>query len=203
MISRSIFLLVFFFSVTVCSEQDSTKTVPSRPEEWAQPIELKGAPNLHKVSDDLYRSAQPTADGMKALKKMGIRTIVSLRYFHSDRDEIGNTELEYIRIPIQAFRMKDKHIIRFLNIVLDSSKTPVLVHCKHGADRTGTAGAVYRLVVQGWSKEDAIQEMKEGGYGFHKVFGNLITYLEKMDVEKLKKKAGVPTRKSDSSSTPP
>jgi len=66
-----------------------------RPAHWAQPVALKGVPNLHKVSDGLHRSAQPTAEGMKNLKGMGIETIVSLRSFHSDRDEIGYTGLAY------------------------------------------------------------------------------------------------------------
>jgi hypothetical protein len=32
---------------------------------WAKKIELSGVSNLHKVSDDLYRGAQPTEEGMK------------------------------------------------------------------------------------------------------------------------------------------
>ena len=46
---------------------------------WAERIELPGLPNLHKVSDDLYRGAQPTAEGMRQLKKIGIKTVVNLR----------------------------------------------------------------------------------------------------------------------------
>ena len=42
-----------------------------RPASWAQPVKLEGVPNLHKVSDTLYRSAQPTAEGMKQLRKTG------------------------------------------------------------------------------------------------------------------------------------
>ena len=64
-----------------------------RPATWAQPIVMEGVPNLHRVSDALYRSAQPTAAGMRHLRKMGVKTIVSLRSFHSDRDEIGDTGL--------------------------------------------------------------------------------------------------------------
>jgi protein tyrosine/serine phosphatase len=191
--TAGLFSLLFGIWIShVPAKQDSSKTEPTRPETWARPVELEGAPNLHRVSDDLYRSAQPTAEGMKALKKMGIRTIVSLRYFRSDRDEIGTTALDYVRIPIQAFRMKDDHIIRFLNVVLDTGKTPVLVHCKHGADRTGTACAAYRMIVQGWTREEAIREMKKGEYGFHKIFGNVIKYLEELDVEKMRKKVGIP-----------
>ena len=47
-----------------------------------------------------------------------------------------------------------------------SHEGPVLVHCKHGADRTGCIVALYRIVFQSWSKEAAIDEMHNGGYGF-------------------------------------
>ena len=66
----------------------------NRPSSWAQPIKMVGVPNLHQVSTNLYRSAQPTAEGMQNLKKKGIETVVNLRAFHSDRDEIGNTGFE-------------------------------------------------------------------------------------------------------------
>ena len=36
--------------------------------------------------------------------------------------------------------------------------TPGLVHCMHGADRTGTLRAPYRIAVQGWSKDDPIKD---------------------------------------------
>ena len=69
-----------------------------RPAEWSQSLLLAGVPNLHKVSDDLYRSAQPTCEGMSNLKKLGVETIVNLRSFHSDRARIGSTGLAYEHI---------------------------------------------------------------------------------------------------------
>ena len=78
-------------------------TVPSGAEQpagsqWATASEKPGLPNLHRVTDDLYRGAQPSAEGMRQLKKMGVRTVVNLRSFHSDRDEIGDTGLAYEHI---------------------------------------------------------------------------------------------------------
>ncbi len=58
------------------------------PLSWAQPIKLDGVPYLHRISTNLYRSAQPTTQGMQNLQRKGIETVVSLRSFHSDRDEI-------------------------------------------------------------------------------------------------------------------
>lgn len=79
----------------VKAEEYPAQSEDDRPPEWAQPLLLAGVPNLHKVSDDLYRSAQPTCEGMSNLKKLGIETIVNLRSFHSDRARIGNTGLAY------------------------------------------------------------------------------------------------------------
>lgn len=157
------------------------------PPEWATPVELEGAPNLHKVSDLLYRGAQPTAEGMPALKELGVKTIVNLRAFHSDRDEIGELALSYEHIPMIAVFPNKDDMIRFLQIVTDETRTPVFVHCQHGADRTGVMIAIYRIVVQGWSKANAIDEMTNGGFGFHSIYQNLIWFLEGLDVEDLKK----------------
>ena len=158
---------------------------------WATPVELAGAPNLHRVSKHLCRSAQPSAEGMRGLKKMGIKTIVNLRGFHSDRDEIGDTEIDYEHIAMAAWHAKDKHVVRFLKIVTDKKKTPVLVHCWHGSDRTGLMCAIYRIVVQGWSKKEALDEMINGGFGYHKMWKNLKEYIEKLDVKSIKRQAGL------------
>ena len=46
--------------------------------------------------------------------------------------------------------------------------------------------AIYRIAVQGWTKEEAIQEMEEGGYGFHEVWKNLPSWIETLDIMKVK-----------------
>jgi protein tyrosine phosphatase (PTP) superfamily phosphohydrolase (DUF442 family) len=167
------------------------KPSEKRPASWAQSIKLDGVPNLHQVSTDLYRSAQPTAEGMRNLKQMGIETIVTLRSFHSDRDEIKDTGLAYEHMYMKAWHPERKEAVRFLQIVSDPKRTPVLVHCLHGSDRTGTMCALYRIVIQGWSKEEAIREMTTGGFGFHEVFKSLPTWLQELDVAALRKDAGI------------
>ncbi len=162
-----------------------------RPNNWALPMQLNGVPNLHKVNDGLYRSAQPSAEGMMNLKKIGIETIVNLRSFHSDRDEIGEINLAYEHIYMKAWHPEEKEVVRFLQIVTNPRRLPVLVHCQHGADRTGTMIALYRVAVQGWSKETALKEMIEGGYGFHGIWQNLINWINDIDVENIKKRAGI------------
>ncbi len=178
-------LLLLILLAPACLAQTT-----NRPVTWATAIEKTGLPNLHKVSDSLYRGAQPDKEGFRQLKAMGIKTVINLRSFHSDRDEMGDTQLRREHIWFKAWNAEDEEIARFLKIVSDTNHTPVFVHCQHGADRTGTMCAIYRVAVQGWSKEDAIKEMVEGGYGFHAIWQNLIRYIRQLDIAAIAKTAG-------------
>jgi protein tyrosine/serine phosphatase len=86
---------------------------------------------------------------------------------------------------------EDEDVLRFLRIVTDTNRAPVFVHCLHGSDRTGTMIAIYRMAVENWSKEAAIEEMTRGGFGFHRVWRNLVKYLRALDVEDLKRRAAI------------
>jgi protein tyrosine phosphatase (PTP) superfamily phosphohydrolase (DUF442 family) len=181
-------ILALVLSYTLCAAQTSS---PPRPAHWAQRIQLEGVPNLHRVSDTLYRSAQPSAEGMRNLKAMGIKTIVNLRSFHSDRDKIKGTGLAYEHIYMKAWHPEEEDAVRFLRIVTSPKGAPVLVHCQHGADRTGAMCAIYRVAVQGWSKEEALKEMTEGEFGFHEIWQDLIWWIDALDLEGIKKRAGM------------
>ncbi len=159
------------------SGNTSKTSTTTRPSNWAEPITLAGVPNLHKVTDNLYRSAQPTAEGMSNLTELGIKTVVNLRSNHSDTDEIGDLPLKTRRIVIFAGNMKDEYVEEFLSIVNDTSAVPVLVHCQHGADRTGMVCAMYRTLCQGWTPDEAINEMQNGGYGFHSIWSNIPLFV--------------------------
>jgi len=187
-------LIVLCLNLLSCLSSESPKTPKTAEDtqrEWALRLEKPGLPNFHRVTKDLYRGAQPTKEGIGRLKEMGIKTIVNLRSFHSDRDEIGNLEFDYEHIKMQAWHPEDEDVIRFLKIVTDKDRTPVFVHCQHGADRTGLMCAIYRIAVCGWNKNEAIKEMVEGGFGYHKIWKELVEYIEELDVDGLKEKAGL------------
>ena len=168
----------------------TTRVSVARPSQWAQPMARPGLTNFFRVSDQLFRGAQPTSAGLQELKKLGVKTVVNLRCEHPDLGELPSG-LGYVAIPMSALRPTDDEVIRFLRIAADRKRAPVFVHCQAGADRTGLMVAVYRIVMQGWSKEAAIEEMTAGGYGYHRIFKGIRIFLEKLDVPRLKKESSI------------
>ena len=179
----------------IAAESPAVAPVPTsepRPPAWAQPLVLPGLPNLHVVAPGVYRGAQPTAEGMRELEKLGVKLVINLRAFHDDEDELKGTALKGAKISFKTWHAEDEDVVRFLTLVNDPANQPVFFHCLHGADRTGTMSAIYRMTMQGWSSEAAIREMTQGGFNYHAIWSNLPAYLRAVDVVKLRAQAGIP-----------
>ena len=176
-----------------------------RPPRWAVKLNMPGLPNLHQVTTNLYRGAQPTSKGMAELKAMGIKTVINLRAYHSDKDELAKagSELKPSRFHMTAWHGGDEDVIRFLKVVSDTNNLPAFVHCQHGADRTGLMCAMYRITVCDWTRQDAINEMTQGDFGFHPIWKNLVTYLKQVDVDELKRRTGIAPRPDPPNEHPP
>lgn len=154
----------------------------ARPGHWAQPLPGHGIENLHRITPTVLRSAQPQADALPALHALGVRSIVSLRHFNSDEEKLGDCGIRLLRVPINTWHIRDRHILRALAQIAEAEQHgTVLIHCLHGADRTGVISALYRMVVQGWTKEAARQEMLRGGFGYHTMWRNIPKYLAGVD----------------------
>ena len=158
----------------------------TRPAQWAERIDMEGVSNLHRISRMLYRSEQPTALGMKNLEKLGIRTVINLRAFNDDDDEVKGTSLRTEHIKILTWRIDDRHVIEVMRMLRQTENAPFLIHCQHGADRTGVMSAMYRILEQGWTPEDALKELIDGGYGYHPMWKNIVRYVQSVDVAKLR-----------------
>src|SRR5262249_18086825 len=160
-----------------CATESMGAETLERPSAWARAIPgVPGLPNLYQVTPTLYRSAQPSRRALRYLGEQRpiepgappIRTVLSLRAF--DEDDLGGPappSLRLERIRFKTWHPEDEDIVKFLRIATTPALQPVLVHCQHGSDRTGTMVALYRIVVEGWSKEAALLEMTQGGFGFH------------------------------------
>ena len=113
-----------------------------------------------------------------------------MRNWHSDDDEAKGTALKLHRLKTRASKIDEEDIVKALRII-KNRKGPILIHCWHGSDRTGAVIAMYRLVFQGWSKENAIKEMTEEGFGFHRQFSQIIDMINCADIAAIKRKLEV------------
>lgn len=145
----------------------------------------KEAPNLLgkilEVDNCLFRGPNPGIKGLTKLKSAGFDVVINLRCEGKKHNGILKTEaeklgMEYHNIPMNPFVTPGKEQIReFLGIVKNAEKNTgkVYFHCKDGWDRTGAMAARHRIKKQGWSSEDAFNEMLEAG---HKHFWHRILF---------------------------
>ena len=125
------------------------------------------------------------------MQKLGVRTVIDLRESDGNQAKMDALGLTYERIPMMAFRVKDDHVVRFLRIAGDSGHVPMFVHCQRGADRTGLMCAIYRIAFQGWTKDQAIAEMTQGGFRFNHGYQNVVNYICDANIDQLKQQAGL------------
>jgi protein tyrosine/serine phosphatase len=120
--------------------------------------------NFGKINENYYRGSQPNQEEFAQLKRLGIKTVIDLRedYKKAEESWVRDLGMNYIRIPLKTrVAATDEQTNYFLTLVNDSANLPVYVHCKGGRHRTGAMTAVYRITHDGWTADQAWQEMKD------------------------------------------
>jgi len=148
-----------------------------------------GLPNFGEVTPNLFRGGQPGVAGLEALGNMGVRIVVDMRESKSSHEEIAVSKLgmQYVSIPWHCPFPADPVFARFLKLIQDNPGKKVFVHCRLGDDRTGMAIAAYRMAEEGWSAEEALQEMKIFGFtAAHHVICPTLSLYEKHFPDHLK-----------------
>jgi uncharacterized protein (TIGR01244 family) len=128
----------------------------------------QGIPNFHKVDELVYRGAQPTSEGFKNLAKLGVKTVIDLRETDGrsaeEKKDVEAAGMHYVNIPMRGMhRPSDEQVASVLKLFNDKAAGPVFVHCRRGADRTGTVVACYRISHDGWENEKALAEARDLG----------------------------------------
>jgi protein tyrosine/serine phosphatase len=155
-----------------------------RPAEWAQSVEVQY--NLFQMSPTLYRSALPDRGALPLLEKLKVGTVINFLP-ESDKNWLSTPGITQVQLPYRTNHVDDADVLAALRAIQTAeSHGPVLMHCKHGSDRTGLMAAMYRVVIQGWSKEDALNEMTQGGFGDSTHFKDGVRYMMQADVDKLR-----------------
>lgn len=118
--------------------------------------------NFGKVNDRYYRGSQPRQRDIEQLKQLGIKTVIDLRKDKEPRaaEWVTGAGLKYFNIPLLAGRgATDQQAAYFFSLVNDPANGPVYVHCKGGKHRTGALTAAYRITHDGWTADQAFEEM--------------------------------------------
>jgi tyrosine-protein phosphatase SIW14 len=182
---------IFILFFVLCTSAHSAAEQSARPAEWAAPVPSKHLKNFYRLDDKVYRSAQPDRKGFQELKTLGITNVLSFRDHHADDKDAKGLGLTLYRVKMEAGEIEDGQVAEALRIIR-TAKGPVLIHCWHGSDRTGLISALYRILFQNWSKDEAIEELMKGGYGYHSLYRNIPEYIRKANIEELRKSVLAP-----------
>ncbi|HEY9233015.1 MAG TPA: tyrosine-protein phosphatase [Blastocatellia bacterium] len=129
--------------------------------------------NFGQMDERFYRGAQPRAEDFKDLAALGIKTVIDLRDDPASYEKAAaeSAGLHYVNIPMSDTRYpKEEQIKQFLKLATNPATGAFYVHCAGGRHRTGVAGAVYRMTVDGWNYDRTYGEMKN--YDFYTRWGH-------------------------------
>ena len=135
----------------------------------AADVEAPGVPNFHQVNEHLYRGGQPGDAGWSSLARLGIKTIIDLRPAneHSTTQEARVVQargMVYVSQPMAGLAAPtNDEILKILTLLDSSAQWPIFVHCRRGADRTGTVIACYRIAHDQCANEEALREARTYG----------------------------------------
>ena len=171
--------------------QNHTQPAVSAEHSPGKKLALPGVKNFGEVTPFLYRGAQPSREGYKALAEMGINIVVDARLSGKDSEKKAVTEagMRYVSIPWHCFFPKDKPIAQFLAILRDNPNKKIFVHCRYGDDRTGMMIAAYRMAVENWTADEAWKELQK--FGFNRPLCFPLGSYEKSFPDRLKKNPGL------------
>lgn len=133
-------------------------------------MSVPGIKDFGKVDDYLYRGAQPRDDALTHLKSLGIGTIVDLRgEFHGivdeERDRAHLLGMQFVNLPGNGWsNPPDDQIAKFFSLIQERPRRKIFIHCWLGGDRSGVFIAAYRIAFEGWTAEQAVDEMREFHY---------------------------------------
>ncbi|MHC4393756.1 MAG: tyrosine-protein phosphatase [Planctomycetota bacterium] len=130
--------------------------------------------NLGTVEEGrLYRSGQLDGETLAAvIEETEVRSVLNLRGESPDKlwytEEVATCErlgIEHLNVRMRARRWPKTHEILALLDAFDAGPYPMILHCQGGADRSGLASAIFRMVHLDEDPEDADCELSALRYG--------------------------------------
>jgi protein tyrosine/serine phosphatase len=146
--------------------------------------------NKHRVSDRLWRSAQPAPHQIARLKAEGVRTIVNLRggrehgSWQLQKEACERLGLRMTEFVVRSRGAPDRAAILRAKAFFEGLEYPVVLHCKSGADRAGFVAALFLIVHEGRPVTEALRQLslRYGHFRFAKT-GILDAFFERYRIE--------------------
>lgn len=131
----------------------------------SSPWIVAGITNFDRVHSGLYRGAQPNEVGIESLQRLGVKTIIDLRLgsevWAGEAIKARASGILYTNIPMSGVERPTGEQVAAVISIIESFPAPVFIHCRHGADRTGTIIACYRIKHDKWTSQAALLEAKQ------------------------------------------
>jgi hypothetical protein len=128
---------------------------------------FSGLQNFAQITPTLFRGGRPTEEGLACLAKMGVSIVISEEGKYKDlRKPVERLGMQYVSMFWECSFPEDHTFAKFLQLLRDNPGKKVFVYCHYGDDRTGMMIAAYRMAEQGWTAEEAKEEMKDFGFNF-------------------------------------
>lgn len=112
--------------------------------------------NEAEIAPGIFRANHPSPARLRRLSARGIRTIVNLRgasddpHYRFERGACARAGLVLVDFAgLTARRAPKRAAMLDLLAVMRAARTPMLMHCKSGADRSSLAAAIYLLAIDG------------------------------------------------------
>src|SRR5450631_336926 len=87
------------------------------------------------------------------------------RRSQQERRSCGQETWNELRSHLVALPFSNRQTVcPLLRLVEQNSEKKIFVHCRLGDDRTGMAVAAYRMAEEGWSADEAMNEMRLLGF---------------------------------------
>lgn len=117
--------------------------------------------NFHEIAPGVYRSNQPTHKRFEKYAAMGIKTVINLRgadgaaHYLFEEESCRELGLTLVNAKLWARSTAGPEYILGVIKALREAERPMMFHCKSGADRAGFVAAVYLIVFEGKSVDEA------------------------------------------------
>jgi protein tyrosine/serine phosphatase len=137
--------------------------------------------NAVEIAPGIYRGRAPRLPRHYGeLQQMGVRAILDIRGNQPslralERRRLAGTGIIYEQVPLGFRPLRDGSGEAVLAALQNPPALPLYVHCNIDRDRSSAILAIYRMRVQGWSREAAVAEAKS--FGLRRYFVGLNRYL--------------------------